>query len=336
MNLITGATGLIGARIAFDLLKRGERVRAILRKGSSSEHVRRIFMFYDSERGSDLYDQVEWVDGDILDPVSLQDAMGGVDRVIHSAAIVSFDPSEARKMISQNIEGAANVVNAMLETGVNRLAHVSSVAALGPAPEGQCADEECQWKADKARTQYAVSKHESEREVWRGAEEGLSVVILNPCITLGAGKKGQSSAMVFDIIGKKWPYYPRGTAGMVDVRNVSEALIELAFSSISNERFVIVGENLSYKRILEIGNPIYGAKPPEKPMPTWFLPTLSKIQRFASIFTGKRANLTRETVDRLNSDVCFSRKKLDKELSIDFIPVGESLVYFAPFYENQD
>ncbi|WP_315818623.1 NAD-dependent epimerase/dehydratase family protein [Paraflavitalea speifideaquila] len=117
--------------------------------------------------------QVEWIEGDILDIVSLDEAMEGVEAVIHSAAKVSFDPKEKKELFNINIDGTANMVNMALEKNVRRFVHISSVAALGRTVSGDRVTETKKWQHSKLNTQYAISKYHAEREVWRGMGEGL-------------------------------------------------------------------------------------------------------------------------------------------------------------------
>ena len=174
MILITGATGLVGARLLFDLSV-NERVKAMRRTSSKMDVVNRIFSA-DPER----LKNVEWVEGDVNDIFSLEDAFENVDVVYHSAALISFLPSERRLMMKVNVEGTTNVVNMALDKKVKRFCHVSSVAALGRIAGSESVDENNVWKTSSENSNYAISKYGGEREVWRGIEEGLSAFIINP------------------------------------------------------------------------------------------------------------------------------------------------------------
>src|SRR4051812_5685090 len=175
MVLVTGGTGFLGAYIIKELVEKGYAVRAIRREGSK-------LPFYVPEN---VLSAVEWVEGDVLDVMSLEDAMEGVDTIVHAAAVVSFYKSQHAKMLKVNVEGTANVVNVALERGVKRIVHISSVAALGRALDGETVTEDKKWSDDKLNSGYALSKYRAEVEVWRGISEGLEGVILNPSIILG-------------------------------------------------------------------------------------------------------------------------------------------------------
>ena len=134
MIFVTGGTGLLGAYLLLDLTQKGNKVRALRREGSNLRVVENIFR-YNDDRAEALLKQIEWVNGDICDIYSLEDALEGIEFVYHCAAMVSFDPKDRDKMMRVNIEGTANVVNASLLKGVKKLCHVSSIAALGRAEE---------------------------------------------------------------------------------------------------------------------------------------------------------------------------------------------------------
>src|SRR3954471_13814485 len=174
MILVTGGTGFLGAYIIKNLVEKGHAVRAIRRSS-------KIPFFIPSE----IMDKVEWMEGDVLDSVSLNDAMQGINAAIHAAAIVSFSKHDRKEMYQVNVEGTANVVNAALDQDVRRLVHISSVAALGRTSKAEMVSEEKKWETGKNNTHYAISKHEAEMHAWRGFAEGLSGAVLNPGTILG-------------------------------------------------------------------------------------------------------------------------------------------------------
>ena len=167
MILVTGGTGLVGSYLLYELTRKGHKVKALLRPGTKPYETRKILSCLSAEN-EHLIDLVEWVEGDVLDPYSLQQAMQGVEFVYHCAALISFTPCDQNKMIEVNIEGTANVVNACLENGIKKLCHVSSIASLGQPEKGETIDENAKWKTSRLNSGYAISKYGGEREVWRG------------------------------------------------------------------------------------------------------------------------------------------------------------------------
>jgi len=161
MILVTGGTGLLGAYLLLELTRNGEKIRALRREHSSMLEVENIFR-YNDRRAEALLKQIEWVNGDICDIFSLEDAMEGIEYVYHCAAMVSFNPKDRAQMMRVNIEGTANVVNASLTKGIKKLCHVSSIAALGRAEEEKMVTEETAWKSTKQNSNYAISKYGGE------------------------------------------------------------------------------------------------------------------------------------------------------------------------------
>ena len=195
MVLVTGGTGFLGAYVIKELVSRGIPVRAIRRKSALPAFI-----------PADVFAAVQWTDGDVLDVVALEEAMEGIDTVIHSAAKVSFKKSERRDMFRVNIEGTANVINLAIEKNVQHFIHVSSVAALGRKTNGAIVTEEKKLEDNKINTNYAISKYQAEMEVWRGIGEGLKAVIVNPSTILGYGDWNSSSCAIFRTAYTEFPW----------------------------------------------------------------------------------------------------------------------------------
>jgi nucleoside-diphosphate-sugar epimerase len=231
---LTGATGLVGSYIARRILAEGGRVCALKRSDSRTDKLK------------DVASQIDWVEGDIHDVLQLQQAIDRADFVIHAAALVSFNPSDRTRLFKTNIEGTANVVNLCLESG-KRLCHISSVAALGGAYGVKAIDEKARWEEHGQHTQYGISKHLAEREVWRGVAEGLDAVIVNPSVVL-AGNADSSAGQLLHYIYKGARFYPEGIVNVVDARDVAEAVYHLVHSPASGERYILNAASLSYRQ----------------------------------------------------------------------------------------
>ncbi|MCU0370166.1 MAG: NAD-dependent epimerase/dehydratase family protein, partial [Bacteroidales bacterium] len=235
MIFITGATGLVGSHLTFELVRSGQPVRALKRPSSDMGMLEKVFRLY-SDNPENLLSTIEWVEGDILDIFSLEEAMEGADTAYHCAALVSFLPKDRKKLIKINTEGTANVVNAALEKKLRKLCHVSSIAALGrPENLTDVIDEDLVWKTSRNNSVYAVSKYGAEREVWRGTAEGLDAVIVNPSIILGVAGNSQGSSRLFNTVWQGLKVYPPGKNGFVDVRDVARAMILLMNGDFRNE-----------------------------------------------------------------------------------------------------
>jgi dihydroflavonol-4-reductase len=334
MILVTGATGLVGSHLTFELLRSGRKVRALKRPSSDPGMLKKVFGLY-SDQPEDLLSQLEWAEGDILDVFSLEEAMEGVDMVYHCAALVSFLPEDKKKLVRINTEGTTNVVNAALEKKVRKICHVSSIAALGrPEKQAELIDENLVWKTSKNNSIYAVSKYGAEREVWRGTAEGLDAVIVNPSIILGVAGPGQGSSRIFNTVWEGLKFYPPGKNGFVDVRDVVRAMILLMDSDIRNERYVLNVDNISYKRLFELiaaemGKPAPGIK--VNP----FLSGLAwRLEKARSMVTGVKPLITRETAHTAVQHYEYSNEKIKKELGFVFTPIEETISHFCRIFKE--
>lgn len=323
MILVTGGTGLVGSYLISELISRGERVRALVRPGRHVDELKRLLAFFHCT--DTQVSLVEWVEGDITDPYSLQLAIKDVEKVYHCAAVVSFDPREHKKMIHTNVEGTGNIVNACLINGVRKLCHVSSISSLGrPELEGVI-DETAKWKTSKRNSGYAISKYGAEREVWRGIEEGLNAVIVNPSVILGAGYNPKATNRLFHAIDKMVPFYNSGVNGYVDVRDVVNAMILLMDSPVSGERYVLNSENLSLKQLLTIVAELLGKKPPYIPVGRPMLSIAWRIEWVRSRIMGATALITRENMRSARAKSFYSAEKFSKQFNYTFIPIRKTL-----------
>ncbi len=296
MILVTGGTGLVGSYLLQTLLQKGENVRAI----------------YRGERPNTT--NVDWVKTDILDVLGLEAAMQGVTQVYHCAAVVSFNPRKRALMHKINIEGTANVVNEALAAGVQKMVHVSSVAALGRIRQGALVDEQKNWTPETSNSEYAKSKYLAEMEVWRGIGEGLNAVIVNPTIILGAGDWNTGSTAIFKNAFDEFPWYTEGETGFVDVADLVRAMMLLMDSDIAAERFVVGGHNLSYQTVFNAMANAFGKKRPHKKVTPMIASLVWRLEALKSYFTKKDPLLTKETAETAMTKVNFDSQKLLKAL----------------------
>jgi dihydroflavonol-4-reductase len=295
MILVTGATGLVGSHLIQQLIQNGESVRAIYRKEIPAKHF-----------GSN----VEWIKADILDILSLEDAMQNVLQVYHCAAVVSFNPSKKSSLQKTNIEGTANVVNACINTGVKKLLFVSSVAALGRIREDKPIDESMNWTPETSNSEYGKTKYMAELEVWRGMGEGLDVAVVNPVIILGAGDWTSGSSAIFKSAFDEFPWYTSGMSGFVDVQDLVKAMITIMQSSVSGERFIISGTNAYYKDVFALMAKYFKKKAAHKKVTPFLANIVWRMEAIKAKFTGKDPLLTKETAKTAQAKVSFNNHKL--------------------------
>lgn len=316
MVLVTGGTGFLGAYILKELVEKGNRVRAIRREGRAAP----FFI------PAAINEKVEWVNGDLLDTADLEAAMAGVDVVIHSAGKVSFDSRDRNELFQVNVEGTANVVNIAIESQVKKFIHISSVASLGRTSSGETVSEEKEWEESGLHTTYAQSKYKGEMEVWRGAAEGLDTVILNPSTIIGYGDWNESSCRLFKNVYEEFPYYTNGINGFVYVEDVAAAAVRFSQSAVSGERFLVNGENWSYRELFNgIADEFKKQRPTRNATP--FLAQVAwRMEKVKSLFTGKPALLTKETARVAGTTTYFDNSKLRLALpDLRLTPLSEAI-----------
>jgi nucleoside-diphosphate-sugar epimerase len=332
MILVTGGTGLLGSHLLYKLVQDVDRLVAVKRPSSDLNEVRRVFAYYGGDTDK-FFGKIRWVDADLLNQADMEEVLEGVDRVYHVAAMVSFQPRDRRKMIRFNTDAGECLVNACLSKGVEKLIHVSSTSAIGRPPEGSYATESMIWSPTKTSTGYAESKFRSEMEVWRGMEEGLKAVIVNPSIILGSGfwKRG-SSSMISQVAGGL-RYGTPGITGYVGVDDVASILIQLMNSDISGERFILNEGNYSYLEIFGMMAEALGSDRELKEVSPALLKNLARLDALAGLFTGKR-RLTSEHISAAFGEIRFSSEKVRTALNMEFTPIAEVIEEQAKNYRK--
>ena len=335
MILVTGGTGLVGSHLLQELTSRGERVRALRRKSSNIDFVNHVFNTYakDPERQLGL---IEWVEGDVLDIFSLEDALEGVTQVYHNAAIVSFSPGDREMMNKVNVGGTANMVNASIDKGVKKLCHLSSIAALGRANEDGTTDETTDWVTSKNNSFYSISKFNGEQEVWRGTVEGLDAVIILPSVILGLADIGNSSMQLFNTVLKGLPFYTPGSNGFVDVRDIALAQIVLMESDVVNEKFVVSAENLSYKEVLGMIADGLGKRRPFIKVNQGMAMLSWNFFKVKSLLTGKSPIITKETAGTAMRAYHYSSKKFTSASKMKFHRIEDTISDLSRIFKDNN
>lgn len=335
MNFVTGGTGLVGAYLLMELSRRKKNVRALRRSTSAMDVTKNVFKKYLGDQWEKFYNKIEWIEGDILDMPSLEEALNGADYVYHSAGYVSYQPRDKQKLFDINQQGTENMVNASLNASVRKFLYVSSIAALDKPSNKGVHKEEQVWKNSESSSNYGQSKYLGELEVWRGLEEGLNMVIINPSIILGYGDYRKGSTKLFTKVHDGLKFYTGGVSGFVDVRDVVNIMIELMNSEINGERFIVNSEDVSFKRIFDLIAAQFG-----KPAPKWKATPLMgeiywRLEWIKSKLSGQQAIVTRETSragQRLNY---YANDKIKQALGYEFIPVEQTIKEIASILEEE-
>ena len=325
MILVTGGTGLVGSHLLLHLAKNHDSVRAIHRKGSNLQNVEKVFSYYE-ENSTELFQKIDWTLADINDISALENAFSDVQYVYHAAAMISFDPGDFNKLMKTNTEGTANVVNLCLKNSIQKLCYVSTTGTIGKSANGTTVDEESEW-SDSHINVYAQSKYDAEMEVWRGSQEGLSVVMVNPGVILGPGFWNIGTGALFRTANKGYRYYPPGGTGFISVHDVVRMMTLLMHSRIQNQRYIAVAQNLTFQEILSRICPLLGKSKPSKKLKYWQL----EIGRLADIvwnfFTGAGRKITRAAIYSLKHRDDYSNEKARKDLDFEFEPLEEVIEF---------
>ncbi|MBN3581670.1 NAD-dependent epimerase/dehydratase family protein [Algoriphagus aestuarii] len=312
--LITGITGLLGSYVAKEFSSLGE-IHGLKRSTSSLRLL------------EDADFPIHWHEGSLSDVDSIDQALEGIDLVIHCAGLVSFMSKDEDRLFEVNVTGTTNLVNAMLYSGTKKLIHVSSVAALGRNPEQKTVNENQKWVESPFNTKYAVSKYMGELEVWRGEQEGLDILVVNPSILLGKVQDERSSTSIYSYVLKNSTYYPKGSINYLDVRDAATLMRKLFEKGSWGNRFILTNESIKYRDFFNQMALAFGKKAPSKPVTDFLL----KIGLLA-LSLGRSLGLTKNPLNKQTAmisqqDITFENKKIKELLNYPYIPLKETFLW---------
>lgn len=320
MVAVTGANGLLGSFIVRQLINTNTPFVALKRKGSDTSLL------------NDVQHKITWRDADVLDPVELEEALKDVTRVIHNAAVVSYNPSQADFIMNVNVMGTRHIVDACLSMKMKRLVHISSVAALGRQRNQKFLDETNQWIDNPLHSTYARSKYLAELEVFRGQEEGLNTVIVNPSLILAPADWDKSSARLFKYVWQQKPFYTDGFLNYVDVRDVAKATDAFLNNNIQGQRFILSAGNISYKNFFSAIAVHFKKKPPTIKLTPSLLKLAAKIESIRTSFSKEEPLITKETARFAGTEFLYSNDKIKETLGFDFQPFDTSIAWCCQYY----
>lgn len=333
MILVTGGTGLVGSHLLYFLSREHSELRAISRRTSDLNSVKKVFDFYgrDSEG---FFEKIRWVEADLLDLSALEDAFTDVTHVYHCAALVSFNTSDYKMMRRVNIEGTTNIVNLCISHRVQKLCYVSSVAAIENRAGGEITNESDHWTNTEGKSGYAITKYGAEMEVWRASQEDIPVVVVNPGVILGSGPWHKGSGTLFSRVDSGLPFYTTGITGFVDVQDVVRIMISLMQSDIRNERYILVAENLTYRDVLfKIADGLKKRKPSIK-INKWMTEFIWRFELAKSKITLTPPLLTKHTARSSVSNHPFSSEKIIDALEYSFTKMDDCIDRVVKLYKR--
>lgn len=327
MIFVTGGTGLVGSHLLLQLIEKGEKVRALKR---STSNIRKVEQFFKRNKAQEIFHKIEWIDGDILDITFLPKALQGITTIIHTAAFVSFNESDEEKIITTNVDGTEGLVNEAIESGIKDFVYLSSIAAMDDLnPVTKLIDEKSTWNTDAKHSAYAFSKYRAEMEVWRGSQEGLNVIVLNPSVIIGSYDGKRESERIFEdkFINQ---YAPSGGTGFVDVRDVVAILLKTLEQKLFNQKFIINSENLYYEDVLKL---VAEKKQKEiHPISNSALKIIQLASQINKLFGGQTLNSG--TYKALTNFTQYDNSKVSKALNFTFIPIKDAIDYHYKNYQE--
>ena len=326
MVFLTGGTGLIGSFLLRALRARGLAVRALHRGRAPAGR-----------------EDVEWLQGDLLDTDLLREALTpDVTHVFHCAGLVSYAPQDEDLLLRVNVSGTAALVDACLERPGIRLAHVSSVAALGSPPPAAAGampaapaaprrvTEAATWDLGARHPAYATSKYLGELEVWRGAAEGLSAVIVNPSVVLGPGDWSRSSTRLLRYAAREHRFYTHGLVNFVDVRDVVAQLLALALDKPDlGGRYILSADAMPLADFFRLAAEALHRRPPTVAVPDWAAEIIWRAEHLRAVLTGARPLITKDTARAGRHPVRYDSGKAQQSTGLGFRPLAETLAWCA-------
>jgi dihydroflavonol-4-reductase len=311
---VTGATGFVGSHVAQELSRHGADLRILIRSSSKLANLEGI--------------PAETVVGDLLQVDALRSALEGCDAVMHVAADYRLWVTNPEKMHATNVTGTRELLRLAREQGVARVVYTSSVATMGFFADGRLCDEATPVSLANMIGHYKHSKYLAEQEAVAAARAGQQVIILNPTTPIGSGdiKPTPTGRIIVDFLKRKFPAYMDTGLNLVDVDEVARTHVKALTAGQSGERYILGGENLTLKQLLDKMSAITGL-----PSPTMRVPHSVAMmfalwdQTFTGKLLGREPRATVEAV-RMGKKMMFvSSAKAERDLGFRVVPVYAAL-----------
>jgi dihydroflavonol-4-reductase len=313
MNLVTGATGHIGNVLVRQLLDKGEKVRALIQRGEDLTPLKGL--------------NVETVIGDVLDPESLKSALEGVQRVFHLAGIISIMPGRDEVVRRVNVDGTLNILRAAIQAGVRRLVYTSSIHALVRPPHGVKIDESLPFDPNNPVGEYDRSKAEATLAVQEAVKQGLDAVIVCPTGVIGPYdyRSSEMGSLIRDCAEQKPQMYVDGAYDFVDVRDVAEGIILAGEKGLRGESYILSGERISVRYLLETIREVTGQGFFELKIPFKLAHFVARCAPAYYRMTRTKPRFTPYSLETLRSNSVISHSKAERDLGYHPRPLRQAL-----------
>lgn len=319
---VTGATGFIGSHVAFELLKKGWRVRALKRPSSSAPYLEKA--------------DVEWRTGDIRNLEQVRAAMGGCEAVFHVAADYRLWVRDPEELYETNVTGTMNVLRAAFLKRVERVVYTSSVGALGLRSDGKPADETTPVRLEDMIGHYKRSKFLAEREAEHFLAQGLPVVMVHPSTPVGPGdhKPTPTGKIILDYLNRRMPAYLDTGLNLIHVSDVAEGhLLALEHGRVG-EKYILGNSNLTLAEIFRLLEKVSGIPAPRFRLPYRPILFLGYLFKTVSSFTGREPLIPYEGVKMARKFMFFDANKAVRELGLPQTPVELALAEAVRWFRD--
>ena len=319
-TLVTGATGFVGSHVARQLVAAGESVRVLARASSRREALDGV--------------AVEWAEGDLRDEASLDRALQGVQRVYHVAADYRLWSKRPQEIYENNVTGTKNLLAASLRAHVEKFVYTSTVATIAVPRGASLPDETNRASVDEMVGNYKKSKLIAEQEALRAAHEGLPVVIVNPTTPVGPGdwKPTPTGRIVLDFLLGRMPAYVDTGLNFVAVEDAARGHLLAGERGKVGERYLLGGENLTLKEVLDALAKTTGLQAPTRQVPHGVALLAAYADAAFSHMTGREPRIPLEGVRIARHRMFVNDAKARKELGYESTPVGAALERAARWY----
>jgi len=336
MILVTGATGFLGVHLLMELSEKEQTpIKALYRTESKQKEAYQVFLKYNPYTdATKKWHQIVWVKADITDIPSLEKTFENITQVYHCAACVTFNSNRFKLLKKVNIEGTANLVNLALTNNVSSFCYVSSIATLNLNPGEKTFTEKSLWNPEADNSDYAISKFGGEMEIWRGIQEGLNAVIVNPGVILGSGFFNTGSGKLFKDIAKGIPFHTPGGTGFVSVTDCVQIMRQLMIQSHFNERYILVSKNILHKEVINTIANHLNVKSPQKEIAKKWLTLVAKIQSTLNYISNYEPSIPLDVINSLYTVSEYSNSKVIATLNWNFEGLDITLQKTAADYQS--
>ncbi len=320
---VTGATGFIGSHVARLLMEQGADLRLLVRRSSRTDNI------------ADL--RAERVEGELREPESLRKAMSGCEFVFHVAADYRLWVRDPEQMYKANVEGTHAIIRAAQEAGVRRVIYCSSVATMGFTQSGEIVNEDTPVSLADMIGHYKRSKFMAEQIALEAGSKGANVVVVNPTTPIGEQdiKPTPTGRIIVDFLKRKFPAYVDTGLNLADVKEVARGHLLAMEKARPGERYILGGENLTLKQILDKLSVLTGLPAPTMKVPHGVAMAFAAFdQFFTGTLMGKEPRATIDAVKMGRKKMFASSAKAQRELGYRVVPVESALQRAVSWFQE--